>query len=272
MRKNEKIFNRSVCFTFFESYLEGAEKYKEVFNVEIAYGYLCGLIRYALYKEEAEDPMINALVSPLKNTIDANQDKRSNGFGRENKEMTEAIIRYKDEHPEATQREIADAVACSVGKVNKVLSSNTNSNINDNNNTNLNSNTMNVNVNTIHNSKESANALVKKRNLEDLEDKDLEDLLKDLRLGKKSGMTYAVMYKKYNLANGVLSKESQEKIKEIQKERKEERYFQEQEDAIKRLNLYANIDYEKLSEQRRNAEKKQEDSFVDDYLDFDLVG
>ena len=39
-------FKRSICFTFFESYLESADKIAEAENKEFAYDYLTGIIRY----------------------------------------------------------------------------------------------------------------------------------------------------------------------------------------------------------------------------------
>lgn len=151
---DKKEFNRNVCFTFFESYLEGADKMVSACNKEFAYDYLTAIIRYALYKEESENPMINAMVSALKNTIDANQKKRENGFLGEDKEQTEAIIKYYEEHPDATEREVAKAVKCSKGKVHNVkikyIVSNDTSNANPNVNNNLNNNNnSNLNINGV---------------------------------------------------------------------------------------------------------------------------
>lgn len=145
-KKDNKEFDRSVCFTFFESYLEGADKIADVQGKEFSYDYLTAIIRYALYQEESKDPIINAMVSALKNTIDANQKKRASGFTKENTEQTKAIITYYQEHPEATEREVAEAVGCSNGKVNKVkreyVTSNSNPNPNPNSNCNNNDNSI----------------------------------------------------------------------------------------------------------------------------------
>ena len=72
--------------------------------------------------------MTNMLMCGLKNTIDANQERRAQGFNRENTDQTDAILKYVELHPDATQREIANATNCSIGKVNKVLSNNSNDN------------------------------------------------------------------------------------------------------------------------------------------------
>lgn len=169
MVKNEKEFERNVCFTFFESYLEGAEKMAVVQGKEFAFDYLTAIIRYALYEEESDDPVINAIVSALKNTIDANQSKRATGFSGENMEQTEAILKYYEEHPNASEREVADAVKCSKTKVNKVkkkysipVSSNreaSNSSVNPNGNINPNSNSnysSNLNRMTVGDANESS--------------------------------------------------------------------------------------------------------------------
>ena len=195
-----------------------------------------------MYKEEADDPVINALVSSLKNTIDANQNKRAGGFSKENTEMTEAILKYKNEHPEATQREISNAVGCSVGKVNKALA---NSNFNTNDNSNLNNNSVNLNMNDVQNyTPKSAYAekaavaegdfICEKRRLEELQEEELDSLLKDLRIGRGGGMTYSVLYKKYNLYDGSLSKDTINDIKRIKDDLETQEYFRKQREAADR--------------------------------------
>lgn len=191
MNKEQSEFQRNKCFTFFESYLTGADKIKEEFGVEIGYEYLTSIIRYGLYQEKSKNSKVNAMVEALTNTIDAGQEKRENGFNRENMEMTEAILKYKKEHPNATQKQIHEATGASVGKVNKVLqrqkemerenhvhdsvniekkgihdsvntvnntrnsnnkTNNSNINPNSNHNSNSNYNSVNVNVNDCHDS------------------------------------------------------------------------------------------------------------------------
>lgn len=153
----EKEFDRSRCFMFFESYLESAEKYETLFGTEVAFKYLCGLARYALYQEESKDPVTNGLVSALKNTIDAGQEKRSRGFNKEDFEQTKVIAEYYRDHPNASQRTIAEATNVGKTKVQKTLVKikesgmnidtyirdviNPNLNSNFNNNTNYNSET-----------------------------------------------------------------------------------------------------------------------------------
>ena len=70
---NNKEFDRSVCFQFYESYLEQAELVKEQLGAEMCAEYFIALVRYGLYQEESDNPMIKMLISGLKNTIDAGQ-------------------------------------------------------------------------------------------------------------------------------------------------------------------------------------------------------
>ena len=119
-----KEFKRNMCFTFFESYLEQGKMIKEQMGDKECSDYFIGLAEYALYGEEPNSSMAKMLVSGLKNSIDACQDKRERAFNGkhngENMEQTEAIIKYYEENPNATQREVAKAVGVSVGKVCKV--------------------------------------------------------------------------------------------------------------------------------------------------------
>lgn len=119
--RQEKEFERNRCFMFFESYLESAEKYQTLFGTDVAFNYLIGLAKYALYQEESEDDMTNGLVSALKNTIDSGQEKRSKAFSGENFDQTKVVAEYYRDHPRASQRAIADATGVSKTKVQKTL-------------------------------------------------------------------------------------------------------------------------------------------------------
>jgi len=210
MENRTKEFKRNVCFSFFESYLEQAKKVKKNMWEKQAYDYLEALIEYALYSKESDDPTTQMLVCGLKNTIDANQAKRARGFTKENKEQTEAIKKYKEEHPEATQREIAEKVGCSAGKVNKALSNN---NLNTNSNTNTNLNSANVNMNTISPS-QFVNAS-RMRRLEDLTDDELDSIRRDY----KRGISYNETKARLGL-NCYISKETHKEVEEILSHRK----------------------------------------------------
>ena len=227
-------FNRSVCFTFFESYLEQAKEVKEIMGADKAYDYLEGLIEYALYERMPDDATTKMLVTGLKNTIDANQKKRASGFSRENIKQTEAINKYKEENPDATQRAIADALNCSLGKVNKSLRSNPNPNCNDNPNL----NTVNVNMNTSCNDSLDLTAVVRKgkRKIEELEIEELESLEQDLKAGKAAGRTYPILYKEYGLEDGVLSVNTLREIRALKKAREESRAVREKATLKARIN------------------------------------
>lgn len=120
----EKIFNRSVCFNFFESYLDQAKQVKEQLGPEMCAEYLIAVAEYGLYQKESENPMIKMLVSGLKNVIDAGQEKRARAFG--NSEIYEEIIQYKKDHPDASLREIGEALGCSKNTVDRALKKITN--------------------------------------------------------------------------------------------------------------------------------------------------
>ena len=253
--KQEKEFERNRCFMFFESYLESAEKYKILFGTEVAFNYLCGLARYALYQEESEDPITNGLVSALKNAIDSGQDKRAKGFHGENFEQTKVVAEYYRDHPNASQRAIADATNISKSKVQKtlikikesgmeiddyianVINPNLNNNLNNNLNSNLNNNGETETETSLSSTSENAKEETEKREtdrevdreteknkertelklLKDLTDEELDRVLDDY----KRKIKYQVIQKKYKLAN-VLSNKLPLEIAEIKLKRKEE--------------------------------------------------
>lgn len=210
----DRTFNRNVCFQFYESYLEQAELIKEQFGAETCANYFIALARYGLYQEEPSDKMVRLLISGLKNTIDAGQLKRERAFDRQNTDKTEMIIKYKQEHPDATQREIAEACDCSVGKVNKALNTNTNSNNNYNNNTNsnTNNNSVNMNVNT-HSLQEE-----KKKEIKDLTEEEAKEISEKLRNGER----YIDIQNQYNLIYGSITKDFEKQYEEaVQREREQ---------------------------------------------------
>ena len=208
----DRTFNRNVCFQFYESYLEQAELIKEQFGAETCANYFIALTRYGLYQEEPSDKMVRLLISGLKNTIDAGQLKRERAFDRQNTDKTEMIIKYKQEHPEATQREIAEACDCSVGKVNKALNINSNNNYNNNINSNTNNNSVNMNVNT-HSLQEE-----KKRELKDLTEEEAKEISEKLRNRER----YVDIQNQYNLVYGSITKDFEKRYEEaVQREREQ---------------------------------------------------
>lgn len=223
-----KEFKRNVCFTFFESYLEQAKAIMTQMGVEKAYGYLIAVIEYGLYQKESEDPVANMLMCGLKNTIDANQQKRAQGFTRENADQTEIILEYKKTHPEATQREIAEATKCSLGKVNKALASDSTSNRNPNPNGNASScsnyNSVNVNANA---SPLERGVKKRKRWLDDLTDEELESIKDDYR----RRISYLDTRERLDLDFNV-TKETYKDAENVLKERREERKNQKIKESV----------------------------------------
>lgn len=253
--KQEKEFERNRCFMFFESYLESAEKYEKLFGTDVAFKYLCGIARYALYQEESSDPVTNGLVSALKNTIDSGQEKREKGFAGENFKQTKMVAEYYRDHPEASQRAIVDALGGAVKKtkVQKTLAKikesglsideyintviNPNLNNNDNSNSNLNSNNngetttktsrdthstelanAQTTASTMPSEEEKEEDVTELRLLKDLKDEELDNLLDDYRRNIK----YPVIQKKYFLANNVLSHNLPNEIGDIKAKRQQE--------------------------------------------------
>lgn len=139
---SEKEFNRSVCFTFFEDYLQHVENVEKEFGVETAYEVLITIAKYGLYKELPKDNKMKILVnSTILKSLDLSQDRRAKGFKGEDTEKTQAVIDYYRDHPDASQNEIAEATGISKGKVNKVLQRLRKEEENENNNSYSSSNT-----------------------------------------------------------------------------------------------------------------------------------
>lgn len=144
--RNNKVFDRSVAFTFYKEWKQDADTIEEDFGAEVKAAYYDAIINYALFEIEPEmKAPIKYFWNSIKEKIDASQKNRSKGFGADT-DLSQQIIDYKAANPTASQRNIAEAVNCSVGKVNKVLNTPTNIIISTDTNTNT---TMNVNVNTI---------------------------------------------------------------------------------------------------------------------------
>lgn len=250
--KQEKEFERNRCFMFFESYLESAEKFQKQFGTEVAFDYLVGVAKYALYQEESEDDLVNALISGLKNTIDAGQDKRAQGFNKEDFVQTKLVAEYHRDHPTASQRAIVDALGGAVKKTKvqktlakikesglsvdeyilNVINPNLNNNLNCNSNSNLNTNsetttetsresplTELVNAQTtaatLPTEEQKENRKGEKRILEDLTDEELVELAKAF----KRKVSYIDIQKDFNLSQECTNVNLGKNIKAIQGER-----------------------------------------------------
>lgn len=119
---DKKQFDRSKCFTFFESYYTTGQMIEEMKGKEIAYKYYKAIIEYALYEKPIEDKEIFLYAGgdTALRMIDSSQERRSRGFG-ENPEVTKAIIEFVRDNPGMSQDKISKEVHCSKGKVNKTL-------------------------------------------------------------------------------------------------------------------------------------------------------
>lgn len=226
----EKVFDRSVAFTFYKEWKQDADTIEEDFGAEVKAAYYDAIINYALFEIEPEmKAPIKYFWNSIKEKIDASQKNRSRGF-REDTEMTQKIINYKASNPTASQRTIAEAVGCSAGKVNKVLNTNTTTNTSTSTTT-----TMNVNVNT-HAQDEEEKEI--KREIEDLSEKELESIKQDY----KGHMSYNDIKQKYNLK--AITKEQLENIDALLLAKRQER---QQAERAKDDALYAEhksiIDY-----------------------------
>lgn len=121
---NNKEFDRSVAFTFYKEWKQDADTIEEDFGSEGKAAYYDAIANYALFEIEPEmKAPIKYFWSSIKERIDASQSHRAKGFAKEDVELTQKIVQYKEEHPDASQRDIAEALDCSVGKVNKALKS-----------------------------------------------------------------------------------------------------------------------------------------------------
>ena len=118
----KKEFDQTICFTFFAPWVESIRGLAQE-DPEKAVDAFLILSDYCLHGIEPE-PQGNPwgftwpIVAGEARRSIAN---RRRGFGAENTAQTESIKEYYQNHPEATQREIAEAVGCSLGKVGKVI-------------------------------------------------------------------------------------------------------------------------------------------------------
>ena len=294
----KKEFNRSVCFTFFEDYRKTAKEIEEDFGKETVADYYNAVIDYALYSIEPElKGVLKYVWHTTKSTIDKSIERRSSGF-REDTDLSEKILKYIEENPKATEREIAKAVKCSTGKVNKVKQkylypTSTDSTSTSSSNTSTDS-TSTSSSNTIREreqrererereqdsllstheekeeKKENANAKKeiesskKLRELEELTDEELGNLLKRYRIKE----SYTNLQKDFHLAYGTLSKELPSKIDSILKERHKEEIEAKRDEEINRVltqsAAFSDIDYDERfkmaqANRKKNEEKKKKE-------------
>lgn len=116
-----KQFDRSKCFTFFNTYRTQGKRIREKYGDKMAADYYEAIIDYGLDQKPITDDELMLLIGEtLLETIDSSQKRRSRGFG-ENTERTKAIIELVRDNPGISQSKIASAVHCSKSTVSTAL-------------------------------------------------------------------------------------------------------------------------------------------------------
>ena len=118
---DNKQFDRSKCFTFFNTYRIQGKRIREKYGDKMAADYYEAIIDYGLDQKPITDDELMLLIGEtLMETIDSSQKRRSRGFG-ENTERTKAIIELVRDNPGISQSKIASAVHCSKSTVSTAL-------------------------------------------------------------------------------------------------------------------------------------------------------
>ena len=118
----EKEFDRSLCFTFYNSFHEQILDVKRDFGIEAAFEVYEAIVNYGLYSTEIPKGKVRTLVgNTTLEQIDTSQSRRSRGFLKEDTGLTKVVALYYRDHPKASQREIANATGASKSKVQKTL-------------------------------------------------------------------------------------------------------------------------------------------------------
>lgn len=118
---DNKQFDRSKCFTFFNTYRTQGKRIRERYGDKMAADFYEAIIDYGLDQKPITDDELMLLIGEtLLETIDSSQKRRSRGFG-ENTERTKAIIELVRDNPGISQSKIASAVHCSKSTVSTAL-------------------------------------------------------------------------------------------------------------------------------------------------------
>ena len=118
---DNKQFDRSKCFTFFNTYRTQGKRIREKYGDKMAADYYEAIIDYGLdQKPIIDDELMLLIGETLLETIDSSQKRRSRGFG-ENTERTKAIIELVRDNPGISQSKVASAVHCSKSTVSAAL-------------------------------------------------------------------------------------------------------------------------------------------------------
>lgn len=121
-KNSNREFDRSVCFTCFAPWVETVRLMAQD-SPETALRAFLTLADYCLYGAEP-DPVENiwgAMWPIVEGEAKRSITNRRRGFGTEDVALSDAIREYAAGHPGASQRAIAEALGCSLGKVNKTL-------------------------------------------------------------------------------------------------------------------------------------------------------
>lgn len=117
-------FDRSISFNCFRSWVDSIRRERTTDPAKAADAFLV-LADYCLYGKEP-DPNTNPWGmgwEAVKNGADASIKNRSRYFRTKDIDKREKVAQYILEHPSASQREVRDAVGCSLGLVNEVAQS-----------------------------------------------------------------------------------------------------------------------------------------------------
>lgn len=104
-------FDRSKCFTFFNTYRTQGKRIREKYGDKMAADYYEAIIDYGLDQKPITDDELMLLIGEtLLETIDSSQKRRSRGFG-ENMELTRSILETVRDHPEYSQDNIKERLS-----------------------------------------------------------------------------------------------------------------------------------------------------------------
>lgn len=122
--KQEKEFDRSICFTFYNEFHEQIMDVKRDFGLEQAFEVYEAIVNYGLYGIEIQKGRLRTLVgNSTIAKVENSQENRARWFNGENFEQTKVVAEYMRDHPEASQRIIATATGVGKTKVGKVQKS-----------------------------------------------------------------------------------------------------------------------------------------------------
>ena len=121
-KNSAEEFDQSICFTFFSTWVDALHAIAETDSLASlrAFFILSDFCLYGIEPDPQDNPW--GFAWPLvEREARRSISNRRRGFGAEDVALSDAIRSYKEQHPNASQRAIAEALDCSLGKVNKVL-------------------------------------------------------------------------------------------------------------------------------------------------------